>query len=154
VVRPYEPFHTGFDMPDPFGPAKIDWYRKADGRWDQPDLDRPKEPRVPRSPESSGAPAAQRAYALVRAERAFTGQPGNFWAKLWLITKITDTQVHCRELVQDRGDWRNGSARSSCRKWEEMMNKSCVGILGLAILAMVCLRHASRAGQNVIDSFM
>jgi len=115
VVRPYEPVpYKAFDMPDPFGPAKIDLViRKAGtGGGIKPDLDRPKEPLEAFPLESLKVVGVlqqrKETYALVRAEASiYRVKPGNFLGQNFgLITKITDTQVQLRELVQDAGgDW-------------------------------------------------
>jgi type IV pilus assembly protein PilP len=115
VVKPYEPVpYKAFDLPDPFGPTKIELVTKqaSVGSGIKPDLDRPKEPLEAFPLESLKVVGmlqqGKQIYALVRAEASvYRVKKGNFLGQNFgLITNITDTQVQLRELVQDAGgDW-------------------------------------------------
>ena len=115
VVKPYEPVpYKAYDLPDPFGPAKIELVTKkaSAGGGIKPDLDRPKEPLEAFPLESlkivGVLQQGKQMYALVRAEASvYRVKTGNFLGQNFgLITRITDSQVQLRELVQDAGgDW-------------------------------------------------
>jgi len=115
VVKPYEPVpYKAFDLPDPFGPAKIDLATKATsaGGGLKPDLNRPKEPLESFPLESVKVVGmlqqGKQIYALVKADASvYRVKVGNYVGQNFgLITGITDAQVQLRELVQDAsGDW-------------------------------------------------
>ena len=115
VVKPYEPVpYQALDMPDPFGPAKIELVTKSAGSGGglKPDLNRPKEPleSVPlESVKMVGVlQQGKLNFALVRAETSlYRVKVGNYMGQNFgIITTITDNQVQLRELVQDAaGDW-------------------------------------------------
>lgn len=115
VVKPYEPVpYKAFDLPDPFGPAKIELMAKATsaGGGLKPDLNRPKEPLESFPLESVKVVGmlqqGKQMYALLKADASvYRVKVGNYVGQNFgLITGITDAQVQLRELVQDAsGDW-------------------------------------------------
>ena len=115
VVKPYEPVpYQAFDMPDPFGPAKIELVAKSSTGSGglKPDLTRPKEPLEGYPLESlkmvGVLQQGKQSFALIRADASlYRVKPGNYLGQNFgLITKVTDDQVQLRELVQDAsGDW-------------------------------------------------
>jgi len=117
VVKPYEPVpYQAFDMPDPFGPAKIELAigaaAKSKGGANAPDTRRPKEPLEAYPLESLkmvGTLSQKNVnYALVRADASlYRVKAGNYLGQNFgIITEITDTQINLKELVQDAsGDW-------------------------------------------------
>lgn len=115
VVKPYEPVpYKAYELPDPFGSAKIELVTKkaVGGGGLKPDLNRPKEPLEAFPLESLKVVGTLQqgkvTYALVRAEASvYRVKPGNYLGQNFgLITGITDNQVQLRELVQDAGgDW-------------------------------------------------
>jgi type IV pilus assembly protein PilP len=117
VVKAYEPVpYTAYDLADPFGPAKIQLVAaKGAGQGAgglQPDLSRPKEPLEAYPLESlkmvGTLERARQTYALVRADAGlYRVRVGNYLGQNFgVITKITDSEVALRELVQDAGgDW-------------------------------------------------
>jgi type IV pilus assembly protein PilP len=115
VVKPYEPVpYKAFDLPDPFGPAKIELVTKKTGGGGglRPDMNRPREPLEAFPLESLKMVGVlernKEAQALVRADASiYRVKVGNYIGQNFgLITAITDTQVQVRELVQDAsGDW-------------------------------------------------
>lgn len=117
VVKPYEPVpYTAFDMPDPFGPTKIVLATASDKQPGSsglaPDLDRPKEPLEAYPLESLkmvGTLAQKKqTYAVVKADAGlYRVRPGNYLGQNFgVITKITDSEITLRELIQDSGgDW-------------------------------------------------
>lgn len=117
VVKAYEPVpYTAYDLADPFGPAKIQLVAaKGAGQGAgglQPDLSRPKEPLGAFPLESlkmvGTLERGRQTYALVRADAGlYRVRVGNYLGQNFgVITKITDSEVGLRELVQDAGgDW-------------------------------------------------
>jgi type IV pilus assembly protein PilP len=116
VVKPYEPVpYTVFDQPDPFGPTKIVLATEKDKTKNsglQPDLDRAKEPLEAYPLESLkmvGTLAKQKqTFAVVKADVGlYRVRPGNYLGQNFgVITKITDSEITLRELIQDSGgDW-------------------------------------------------
>ena len=117
VVKAYEPVpYRAFDMPDPFGPAKIELAvateKKGKKDANAPDATRIKEPLEAFPLESLkmvGTLAQKGAnYALVRADASvYRVKAGNYLGQNFgVITGITDTQINLKELVQDAsGDW-------------------------------------------------
>ena len=115
VVKPYEPVpYKAFDLPDPFGSAKIELVTKtaSSGGGLKPDLNRPKEPLEAFPLESVKVVGvlqqSKQNYALVRADASiYRVKVGNYMGQNFgLITGITESQVQLRELVQDAsGDW-------------------------------------------------
>jgi type IV pilus assembly protein PilP len=117
VVKPYEPVpYTAYDLADPFGPAKIQLVAaKAPGTGGgglAPDLNRPKEPLEAFALESlrmvGTLERSRQMFALVQADAGlYRVRVGNYLGQNFgVITKITDTEIALRELVQDAGgDW-------------------------------------------------
>lgn len=117
VVKPYEPVpYQAFDLPDPFGPAKIELATaaaaKSGGGTNAPDSSRPKEPLEAYPLESLkmvGTLSQKGAnYALVRADNSlYRVNVGNYLGQNFgIITEITESQINLKELVQDpSGDW-------------------------------------------------
>lgn len=116
VVKPYEPIaYQAFEMPDPFGPAKIALATKSksgSGSGLQPDLNRPREPLESYALESVKMVGTLRrhdqTYALVKADAGlYRVRPGNYMGQNFgLITRIGETEIVLKELVQDAtGDW-------------------------------------------------
>jgi type IV pilus assembly protein PilP len=117
VVKPYEPVpYQAFDLPDPFGPAKIELAigpaAKAKGGANAPDIRRPKEPLEAYPLESLkmvGTLSQNNVnYALVRADKSlYRVKAGNYMGQNFgIITDITEGQINIKELVQDAsGDW-------------------------------------------------
>jgi type IV pilus assembly protein PilP len=117
VVKPYEPVpYRAFDLPDPFGPAKIELAigaaMKSKGGANAPDTKRPKEPleAYPLESLKMVGTLSQKGvnYALVRADNSlYRVQVGNYLGQNFgVVTGITDNQINLKELVQDAsGDW-------------------------------------------------
>lgn len=117
VVKPYEPVpYTAYDLADPFGPAKIQLVSAkgagTGGGGLQPDLNRPKEPLEAFPLESlrmvGTLQRAKQMFALVKADAGlYRVRVGNYLGQNFgVITKISDTEIALRELVQDAGgDW-------------------------------------------------
>ncbi|MHB8667161.1 MAG: pilus assembly protein PilP [Burkholderiales bacterium] len=117
VVKPYEPVpYQAFDLPDPFGPAKIQLAvgasAKGKGGINAPDTNRPREPLEAYPLESlkmvGTLSQAGVNYALVRADsNLYRVKVGNYMGQNFgIITGITDNQINLKELVQDAsGDW-------------------------------------------------
>ena len=117
VVKPYEPVpYTAYDLPDPFGPAKIQLAAKGTGPGTggglKPDLNRPKEPLEAFPLESlrmvGTLERAKQTFGLVRADAGlYRVRVGNYMGQNFgVITKISDAEITLRELFQDAGgDW-------------------------------------------------
>jgi len=117
VVKPYEPLpYTAYDLPDPFGPAKIALVAKGPGQGSggglKPDLNRPKEPLEAFPLESlkmvGTLERGKQTFGLVKADAGlYRVRIGNYLGQNFgVITKISDSEITLRELVQDAGgDW-------------------------------------------------
>lgn len=117
VVKPYEPLpYTAFDLPDPFGPAKIALVEKSGtqggGGGLRPDLNRPKEPLEAYPLETlkmvGTLERGKQTFGLVKADAGlYRVRVGNYLGQNFgVITKISDSEITLRELVQDAGgDW-------------------------------------------------
>ena len=118
VVKPYEPVpYRALDLPDPFGPAKIELAiaataKSKGGGLNAPDAARPKEAleAYPLESLKMVGMLSQKGvtYALVGAERSlYRVKAGNYLGQNFgIITAITDNQIDVKELVQDAsGDW-------------------------------------------------
>jgi type IV pilus assembly protein PilP len=117
VVKPYEPVpYKAFDLPDPFGPTKIELAigtaAKNKTGANAPDTKRPKEPleAYPLESLKMVGTLSQKGvnYALVRADNSlYRVQVGNYLGQNFgVVTGITDNQIDLKELVQDAsGDW-------------------------------------------------
>ena len=114
-VKPYEPVsYDAANMLDPFKPGKIepDQKRGGGGGGMQPDFNRQKEPLESFPLESLNYVGiivkAKVPYALVKADSALHQlKVGNYMGQNFgVITKISETEINLRELVQDAGgDW-------------------------------------------------
>ena len=117
VVKPYEPVpYKALDLPDPFGPAKIELAIAAAAKSkvgaNAPDTTRPKEPleAYPLESLKMVGTLTQKGitYALVRADSSvYRIKKGSYLGQNFgLITDITENQISLKELVQDAsGDW-------------------------------------------------
>lgn len=117
-VKPYQPVpYEAFDLPDPFGPAKIELAQQgapgaAGDNKLKPDLTRPKEPLEAYPLESvkmvGTLTRENRNYALIKADTGlYRVRVGNYVGQNFgVITNITEGEITLRELVQDSaGDW-------------------------------------------------
>jgi type IV pilus assembly protein PilP len=115
VVKPYEPVpYEAANLPDPFGPAKIELVTKASvgASKFKPDQNRPKEPLESYPLESlkmvGVLQQGKQTFALVRADASlYRVKSGNYMGQNFgLVTEVTESEVRLRELVQDAGgDW-------------------------------------------------
>ena len=117
VVKPYEPVpYKAFDLPDPFGPSKVELATgaatKTKGGANAPDTARPKEPleAYPMETLKFVGTLSQKGvnFALVRADSSvYRVKAGNYLGQNFgIITGITDNLINVKELVQDAsGDW-------------------------------------------------
>ena len=120
VVKPYEPVpYKAGEMPDPFGPAKIELVTKSAGVGGglKPDLNRPREPLEAFPLESlkmvGVLQQSKQSFALVKADTTlYRVKPGNYMGQNFgLITQVTDSEIRLRELIQDAaGDWTERSS--------------------------------------------
>lgn len=110
-VKAYEPFsYNAFDLPDPFKPRKLS---TGGGGGMQPDLKRPKEPLEAYSLETLKMVGVLSQKGEIQAviktpdNSIYHVKKGNYVGQNFgLITRITDTDVTLREIVQDSaGDW-------------------------------------------------
>jgi type IV pilus assembly protein PilP len=111
-IKPYEPFsYNAFDLPDPFKPRKLSPAGGGGGL--QPDLTRPKEPLEAYSLETLkmvgmiGKKNGVHAVIATPDRGIYHVRAGNYMGQNFgLITKITDTEITLKEIVQDSaGDW-------------------------------------------------
>jgi len=115
VVKPYEPVpYRAGDLPDPFGPAKIELVTKGAGLGSgpKPDLNRPKEPLESFPLESLKMVGVleqnKQFFALVKADASlYRVKAGNYVGQNFgVVTEISENQIQLRELIQDAGgDW-------------------------------------------------
>lgn len=113
-VKPYEsvPYDAG-NLVDPFRPSKIGLeQKKSGGTGLQPNVDRPREPLEAYPLESLKyvgiMTKAKVSYAIVLVDGALHQvRIGNYMGQSFgVITKISETEVTLKELVQDSaGDW-------------------------------------------------
>jgi type IV pilus assembly protein PilP len=113
-VRPYEPvpYDVG-NLLDPFKSTKIEPAQKTGGGGGlQPDFNRPREPLEAYPLESLkyvGVMVKNKAaYAIIQGDGSlFQVKIGNYMGQNFgVITKISETEMTLRELVQDSsGDW-------------------------------------------------
>ncbi|MCA1978889.1 MAG: pilus assembly protein PilP [Thiobacillus sp.] len=110
-VKAYEPFsYNAFDLPDPFKPRKLS---TGGGGGLQPDLTRPKEPLEAFSLETLKMVGVLSKKGVIHAviktpdNAIYHIRTGNYVGQNFgLVTKITDSEVTLREIVQDSaGDW-------------------------------------------------
>jgi type IV pilus assembly protein PilP len=113
-VRPYAPVpYDAGNLLDPFKPAKIEPEQKSGGGGGMaPDMNRPREPLEAYPLESLkyvGVIVKNKiGYAIVQSDSSlFQVKTGNYMGQNFgVITKISETEVTLRELVQDAGgDW-------------------------------------------------
>ena len=111
-VRTYEPFaYAAFDLPDPFKPRKLAIGGGGGGL--QPDLLRPKEPLETFSLETLKMVGALEKKGSIHAviqtpdKAIYHVHKGNYVGQNFgMITKITDSSILLREIIQDSGgDW-------------------------------------------------
>jgi type IV pilus assembly protein PilP len=116
VVKPYEPIaYAAQDLPDPFGPAKIELVTKGGNSVTsklRPDESRPKEPLESFPLESlrmvGVIKQGKDSFGVVRADTAlYRVKRGNYMGQNFgLITEVNENEIKLRELVQDAGgDW-------------------------------------------------
>lgn len=104
--------YEGAGLLDPFRPSKIEPERRGGGGGVQPDFNRPREPLEAYPLESLRYVGVMvrknQAYAIIQAESALHQvRTGNYMGQNFgVVTKINETEVALRELVQDpTGDW-------------------------------------------------
>lgn len=111
-IKPYEPFsYDAFAMPDPFKPRKLSPAGGGGGL--QPDLTRPKEPLEAYSLETLkmvgmiSKKTGVHAVIATPDKAIYHVRSGNYMGQNFgLITKISDTEITLKEIVQDSaGDW-------------------------------------------------
>lgn len=111
-IKPYESFgYDAFDLPDPFKPRKLS--PSGGGGGLQPDLTRPKEPLETYSLETLKMVGMVSKKGVIHAvigapdKSIYHVRAGNYMGQNFgLITKITDTDITLKEIVQDSaGDW-------------------------------------------------
>lgn len=111
-VQVYAPFdYAAFDLPDPFKPRKLT--PSGGGGGLQPDMTRPKEPLEAYSLETLkmvgliSKKGRMNAIVATPERSIYHVHPGNYMGQNFgLITKITDTEIVLKEVVQDSaGDW-------------------------------------------------
>jgi len=110
-IKPYDPFaYNAFDLPDPFKPRKIEPTKGASKL--APDLTRRKEPLEAYPLDSMSMVGSVvrggRQYALLRVDNLlYQVKPGDYIGQNYgKITKISETDVALREIVQDAaGEW-------------------------------------------------
>jgi type IV pilus assembly protein PilP len=115
VVKPYEPVpYEAGNLPDPFGPAKIELAIKVSPGASKlrPDESRPKEPLEAFPLESlrmvGVLQQGKLTFALVKADASlYRVKSGNYMGQNFgLITQVTESEIKLRELIQDAsGDW-------------------------------------------------
>lgn len=111
-IKPYEPFsYDAFGLPDPFKPRKLSPSGSGGGL--QPDLTRPREPLEAYSLETLkmvgmiGKKNGVNAVVATPDKAIYHVRVGNYMGQNFgLITRITDTEITLKEIVQDSaGDW-------------------------------------------------
>ncbi|MFN3543363.1 MAG: pilus assembly protein PilP [Thiobacillus sp.] len=111
-VKAYEPFtYSAFDLPDPFKPRKLTV--SGGGGGVQPDFNRPREPLEAYSLETLQMVGMVSKKGVIHAvirtpdKAIYHVRKGNYMGQNFgLITRITDSEVTLREIVQDSaGDW-------------------------------------------------
>jgi type IV pilus assembly protein PilP len=113
-VKPYEPVaYDGSGLLDPFRPAKmLAGAKQSGGGGLQPDLNRVKEPLESYPLESvkyvGSLTRNRQTYGIVQVEGSLHQvRTGSYMGQNFgVVTKITETEMILRELVQDSiGDW-------------------------------------------------
>jgi type IV pilus assembly protein PilP len=116
VVKPYEPVpYLAGEMPDPFGPAKLELLARAGGQGTsklQPDQSRSREPLEAFPLETlrmvGVLQQGKQTFGLVKADaNLYRVRSGNYMGQNFgLITEVNDNEIRLRELIQDAtGDW-------------------------------------------------
>lgn len=118
-VKPYEPVaYAAFEMPDPFGPAKIKLLnpQKA-GDGIASELARKQEARTKEPLEAFPLESLKmvgtlernkQVFGLIRADQlVYRVRVGNYMGQNFgVITKVSDNEIVLKELIQDgTGDW-------------------------------------------------
>ena len=115
-VKPYEAVaYAAFEMPDPFGPAKMKLLSPSTvsaGSNPGPDLTRSKEPLEAYPLETLKMVGTlqrdRQTFALIKADQGvYRVRSGNYLGQNFgVITKISEGEISLKELVQDgTGDW-------------------------------------------------
>lgn len=112
-VKPYEPVaYDAAGMVDPFRATRLLVDKKQQGGGIQPDLNRPKEPLESYPLESIKFVGSLTKNRQVHAILSVDGvlhqvRVGNYMGQNFgVVTKISETELNLRELVQDpTGDW-------------------------------------------------
>jgi type IV pilus assembly protein PilP len=114
TVKPYQPVaYQALELPDPFKPSKIvlaNEKQGSKGTGQAPDDKRPKEPLEAFPLESlkmvGTLARSKNVFALVKADQGlYRVRVGNYLGQNYgVITKITESEITLRELVQDGGD--------------------------------------------------
>lgn len=111
-VQPYTAFdYSAFSLPDPFKPRKLT--PSGGGGGLQPDMNRPKEPLESYSLETLkmvgviSKKGRMNAVVATPERSIYHVHVGNYMGQNFgLISKITDTEITLKEVVQDSaGDW-------------------------------------------------
>jgi type IV pilus assembly protein PilP len=116
VVKPYEPIpYEAANLPDPFGPTKIELVTKTAGTSAsklRPDEKRVKEPLEAFPLDTlkmvGVLQQGKQTYGVVKADTSlYRVRAGNYMGQNFgLITQVTENEIKVRELVQDPGgDW-------------------------------------------------
>lgn len=112
-VKPYEPVpYDAAGLIDPFRPAKMKSEQKQGGGGIQPDMNRPKEPLEAFPLESikyvGSLTKNRQSHAILEVSGSLHQvRAGSYMGQNFgIVTKITETELSLRELVQDpAGDW-------------------------------------------------
>ena len=175
-VKPYEPVpYNAFDLPDPFGPAKIELpterHRSGTGSGLQPDLNRPKEPLEAYPLESLkmvGHARAQTSRPSGPASRRTPACTGSASATTWARTSASsrrsrDSRDHAQGT--DPGHQRRLGERTSTLQLQEadgerqMMfrpyepTSTCGALRGRRVAAAFASRRPRLRPQNAIEAF-
>jgi len=126
-IKPYEPFsYNAFELQDPFKPRKLQPAKGGGGL--QPDLNRPKGPLEAYPLENLNMVGMLQqnkdTYAIIKTpdNTLYRVKVGNYIGQNFgLITKVTESEVNIKEIVQDStGDW---TERESSLQLQEQEQK-------------------------------
>ncbi len=126
-IKPYEPFtYDAFELQDPFKPRKLLPSKGGGGL--QPDLNRPKGPLESYPLENLSMVGMlqkdKHTYAIIKTpdNTLYRVIVGNYIGQNFgLITKVTESEVNLKEIVQDStGDW---TERESSLQLQEQEQK-------------------------------
>lgn len=126
-IKPYEPFtYDAFELQDPFKPRKLLPSKGGGGL--QPDLNRPKGPLENYPLENLSMVGMlqkdKHTYAIIKTpdNTLYRVIVGNYIGQNFgLITKVTESEVNLKEIVQDStGDW---TERESSLQLQEQEQK-------------------------------